>query len=92
MPLWQSVAALHARPSTHLPHFDPPQSTSLSTPFATWSAHVGATHFAAVHTPDAQSRARAHLLPSAHPAAQEPPQSTSASSLFCTRSAQLAAA
>jgi hypothetical protein len=41
-PLWQSDAKLHILPATHLPQLAPPQSTSVSVPFLTVSAHVGA--------------------------------------------------
>jgi hypothetical protein len=77
----QSLFAAHPFPA---PHVCPvatqpaPQSTSVSPPFFTPSAHVGAAHALAVQTPDVQSAPIAHLLPFAQ-APHGPPQSTSVS-------------
>src|SRR4051794_23446325 len=73
-PLRQSSATAHALPTAQ-PEQAPPQSTSVSAPFFTWSLHAGAAHTPFVHTRLAQSVPRAQRLPAAqvgHGACPEP--------------------
>jgi hypothetical protein len=63
------------RPSSHFAQL-PPQSTSLSPPFATASVQVGAWQTPPEQTRDAQSSATVHACTSSQ-ARQLPPQSTS---------------
>jgi len=44
MPLSQSPVRIQELPSEHFLHFEPPQSTSLSEPFAISSLHVASAH------------------------------------------------
>jgi hypothetical protein len=90
-PLWQSPATAHVAPAAHLPQEAPPQSMSVSTPFLTPSAHVGAWHTPAVQTPLWQSPGTEQVLALAHLPQEAPPQSTSVSVPFLTKSVQLAA-
>jgi hypothetical protein len=89
--------APHVFPSTHLrlvgaAAHEPPQSTSVSLPFAIVSLHdAGVQVPVAPHTPLAQSPPPPHFFPSAHrslvgAAAHEPPQSTSVSLPFAIMS------
>jgi hypothetical protein len=59
-PFAQSDAPEQARPVPHCPHEGPPQSTSLSSPFATRSSHAGAAHAPAAQTWLAQSSPERH--------------------------------
>jgi hypothetical protein len=54
-PLAQSAFTLHAPPFAQGAQTAPPQSTSVSLPFLTMSAHDGAWHTPPVHTPVVQS-------------------------------------
>jgi hypothetical protein len=84
-PFWQSAPELQPEPGGHLPHAGPPQSTSVSEPFFTWSVQSGALHLPASHTPLVQSPLRRQFLPSAQPG-HAPPQSTSVSEPLFTPS------
>jgi hypothetical protein len=86
------VLAPHICPSTHAVQMPPPQSTSVSSPFFTASAQLGAAQTPAVHTLLWQSAAPAHSLPVPQSAGQVPPQSTSVSIPFFTMSLQVGAA
>jgi hypothetical protein len=88
LPVPQPLPLAHGFPGAHVP----PQSTSVSVPFFTVSAQVGATQMwsAAGQTPSAQSGATAQALPVAH-RGQVDPQSTSVSVPFLTASVQLGA-
>jgi hypothetical protein len=79
--LAQSAPVAHALPEAHGGQ-PPPQSTSVSAPFFTWSVHEGGAH-AFAHTRDAQSFATRHSSFAGH-ATHEPPQSTSDSEPFWT--------
>src|SRR6185295_5268880 len=68
----------------------PPQSTSLSSPFATPSVQVGATQIMFWQDLERQSFASLHFLP-APQAMHGPPQSVSVSRPFFTMSLQLGA-
>src|SRR5439155_17663609 len=83
-PLWQSPPPWHALPGPHLPHFMPPQSTSVSSWFLSPSLQPGAaTQTLAVHTSiAAQSASTTHALPLAQGEQLPPPQSTAASPWF----------
>ena len=81
----QSSATRHIRPTSHEGDDEPPQSTSVSSPFRTRSAR-GAAHSPPSHTRLAQSRPVRHPLPSPHEGACVPPQSTADSSPFMTPS------
>jgi hypothetical protein len=71
--------------------FDPPQSMSLSLPFFTPSAQLGAWHRPAVQSRLAQSPFPPQVLPGAHAVQRDPPQSTSLSPAFCVPSEHVAA-
>jgi hypothetical protein len=43
-PLVQSLLPIQPRPSAHTSQAEPPQSTSVSKPFTTWSLQLAATH------------------------------------------------
>jgi hypothetical protein len=93
-PLVQSPGVVQPLP---LAHFfagaqDPPQSTSVSVPFFTTSAHVGAWHFLGVplQTPLPQSAAVLHVLPATQ-SAHVPPQSISLSVWFLVASLHVGA-
>jgi hypothetical protein len=88
-PLAQSEAPVHVLPVPHFGQDAPPQSTSVSVPFLTTSAHVGAWHTRPVHTPLWQSEPELHALPAAHFGHDAPPQSMSVSVPFLTTSVQL---
>jgi hypothetical protein len=77
----QSASEAHCPPAAQ-PGQVPPQSTSVSLPFFTVSVHVGATHFDAVQTPDAQSSGPAQARLSPQCIGHDPPQSTSVSLPF----------
>src|SRR6186713_1944990 len=64
------------------------QSTSLSPPFLTPSAHVAGAQTPASHAPESQSMWLAQPSPSAQPGQSRPPQSVSVSSPFFSPSAQ----
>jgi hypothetical protein len=81
----QSTFEAHRRPAAQ-PGQAPPQSTSVSLPFFTVSVHVGAMHFDAAHTPDAQSSGTAQARLSPQRVVHELPQSTSVSLPFFTES------
>src|SRR4051794_1109337 len=66
----------------------PPQSTSLSAPFFSWSMQVAGTHWPAPQFRLRQSPPVAHAAPSPHLLAQLPPQSLSVSPPFFTPSEQ----
>jgi len=87
----QSLATRHALPVAHLVTQDPPQSTSVSLPFLTESAQVGARQVPLVHTPLMQSEPDEQVTPSAHflVGAQPPPQSGPVSVPFLTASEQV---
>jgi len=68
---------------------EPPQSTSVSVPFRTKSAQVGAWHVA-LHTALVQSAPALHVLPFGHEAQVPPPQSTADSSPFWMASEHVA--
>jgi hypothetical protein len=78
-PVAQSVATEQFEPRPHAGQ-GPPQSTSVSAPFATPSVQLGATQ-TRLQTPLAQSPANRHALSTSH-FGQEPPQSVSVSSPF----------
>jgi hypothetical protein len=59
----------------------PPQSTSVSLPFSTWSLQLAAAQWPALQTPLTQSPAAPHATPSEH-AGHVPPQSTALSEPF----------
>jgi hypothetical protein len=61
---------------------------SVSVPFMTTSAQLGAWQIVPMHTPLWQSAATAQIFPAAH-LPQTPPQSMSVSTPFFTRSVQL---
>jgi hypothetical protein len=85
VPAAQSPAAAQSFPRLHGLQ-DPPQSTSLSSPFLMPSSH--ATHTPPTHLLETQSVPEPQLFPFAH-FAQDPPQSTSLSSPFVRPSVQL---
>ena len=65
-------------PATHFDGQEPPQSVSVSSPFATRSAHEGAMQRAPEHALVTQSETTEQVLPTAHDA-HDPPQSMSVS-------------
>jgi hypothetical protein len=71
----QSTLAAHALPFAQPGQVPPPQSTPVSVPFFTPSAHVACAQRLLVQTPLAQSVAAVHATPAAH-FWQPPPQST----------------
>src|SRR5439155_16462437 len=77
--LTQSRARKQARPLTQGTHVPPPQSTSVSPPFFTASAHEGAAQVAFTHTPLRQSPPPMHACPVWHLGQVLPPQSMSVS-------------
>ena len=79
--LLQSIWPLHAWPSAHAGH-DPPQSTSVSSPFATPSPQLGGAHFVLTQNPLAQSFPSEQPESFPHFAGHSPPQSTSDSPPF----------
>jgi hypothetical protein len=76
---------LHALPCAHGAH-GPPQSTSVSLPSSTPSAHESGAQTFERHVAEAQSAFTLHASPGGH-GAHEPPQSTSVSSPFFLPSA-----
>jgi hypothetical protein len=89
-PLAQSLPAAQRLPGGHGLHV-PPQSTSVSVPFFTESAHPGVWQTPAVHTELRQSLGNRHAAPPVHTPHAPPPQSMSVSLPFLTKSVQLAA-
>jgi hypothetical protein len=87
---WQSAFEPHFFPAVHPVGQLPPQSTSVSSPFRTWSPQPGVTHVPLVHTPSAQSFLVLHPLSTGHRGQTVPPQSTSDSSPFRALSKQVA--
>jgi hypothetical protein len=84
---WQSPALPHPRPSVHLGHVVPPQSTSDSLPLRVWSVHVGLWQiFELLHTELEQSPLPLHVLPWPQRGQVCPPQSVSDSLPFFTES------
>ena len=77
--LEQSVFRTHLSPAAQAAHPPPPQSTSLSLPFFTWSSHLEDWQMSEVQTPVAQSPAAAQAWLAAHFLHSAPPQSTSVS-------------
>jgi hypothetical protein len=72
----QSVPARQATPAAHGEHASPPQSTSVSFPFFTWSPQVAGRQVPPVpQTSDAQSASTVQPPPSPHGAQSGPPQS-----------------
>jgi hypothetical protein len=63
--LEQSLGARHFLALAQGPHVPPPQSTSVSAPFATVSIQVAVWHTLAVQTPLRQSAAATHRSPEA---------------------------
>jgi hypothetical protein len=90
-PLWQSAGSAHVAPAPHLGHAPPPQSTSVSVPFLTTSAQLGAWQMLPMHTPAWQSDATLHILPAGHLPQVAPPQSMSVSVPFFTLSPHVGA-
>src|SRR5215208_2033269 len=82
MPLRQSENIRHAFASAHAAQFGPPQSVSVSVPFATASLHVASRQAALTQTWLSQSLAT--VQPEAAPQVGQllPPQSTPVSSPF----------
>jgi len=76
--LMQSPAQPHRLPAAQGEH-DPPQSTSVSMPFALPSSHAAAAHAPLSHTLLLQSRASVQAWPGSQPEQAPPPQSTSLS-------------
>jgi hypothetical protein len=64
----------------------PPQSTSVSAPFFTWSPQIGLWHTFGEQTPLTQSTGAPHDWPGWHPLQPPPPQSTAFSLPFFTPS------
>ena len=87
-PTAQSRLRVQAAPSGQGAHEGPPQSTSLSRPFASWSVQLAAAHAPPVQTPLSQSVPITQRWPSAQ-ASQPPPQSTSVSAPDTFASRQL---
>jgi hypothetical protein len=87
--LAQSAGAVQLLPGSHLPHAEPPQSMSLSSPFLTESLQVAATHTEPTQDRVTQSAPVLHPLVSPQ-AAHAPPQSTSVSPPFFRPSPQSA--
>jgi hypothetical protein len=88
----QSEASAQPCPEPHAAQVPPPQSVSVSLPFLTPSAQVGAWHVLVVvpvHTPLAQSLPTRQTLADAQVGQVPPPQSTSVSAPFFTTSAQV---
>ena len=69
----------------------PPQSTSVSSPFATESLQLGAAHVCAVQTPLVQSGPTAQPIPTSQGEQAGPPQSRLVSEPFFTPSLQVGA-
>ena len=88
--LMQSIASWHIKPSAHLLGQSPPQSTSLSVPFSTWSSQLAAVQVPPLHRLLAHASLVAQVWPAAHK--HPPPQSTWSSAPFITPSLQLGAA
>jgi hypothetical protein len=86
--LWQSAPPPQPSPSAHWVEHDPPQSTSVSSPFFLVSPHVASAHAPEVQTFSAQSPAAVQVRPGAQ-SAQPPAQSMSVSVPFFTPSLQL---
>jgi hypothetical protein len=87
MPLRQSLSVEQPCPSKQ-DEQDPPQSTSVSSPFLTPSLQTGTEQAPPSQTPLTQSVFDLQVLPFGH-LSQEPPQSTSVSVPFWTPSTQL---
>ncbi len=83
---WSGPHFLGLNPDAH----EPPQSTSVSLPFWTPSAHVGTRHVFCLQTPCRQSSAASQICPGAHVAPHAPPQSMSVSSPFFVPSSHVA--
>jgi hypothetical protein len=78
--LAQSLDPTHASPASQRGHApEPPQSTSVSSPFSTRSPHVGARHWFSWHDALPQSDPESQRLPAKQGGHTPPPQSTSAS-------------
>jgi hypothetical protein len=66
---------MQVAPSLQPGHVPPPQSTSVSLPFAIPSVHEGIRQYPPEHTSEVQSRGIAHACPGAHGSQSGPPQS-----------------
>jgi hypothetical protein len=88
--LAQSSAPAQIRPSAHGEQL-PPQSTSVSLPLSTPSAHVGRSQkpVPTLHTAVVQSPPKLQFLPGAHFGHSGPPQSMSVSAPFFIESVQI---
>jgi hypothetical protein len=91
-PSVQSLPLLHFFVAVQRVGQLPPQSTSVSSPFCTWSEQPGSTQVPFVQTPWSQSPWLRQDCPAWQSGQTLPPQSTSLSSPFRTRSRQLGCA
>jgi len=89
MPDAQSLSPLHDWLVMQSGH-DPPQSTSLSSPFFMPSPQPANTQTPPAHSPDAQSLGTVHIEPSLQAGHTPPPQSISLSLPFFTPSEHVA--
>ncbi|CAF1169825.1 unnamed protein product [Rotaria sordida] len=92
--LIQSLLSLHFKPSSHLGHNAPPQSSSVSGPLSVLSLQVGAENdvprqITPSQTSLIQSLLTLHFKPSSHFGHNPPPQSSSVSGPFSVLSLQL---
>jgi hypothetical protein len=89
--LAQSEPSVHALPLEQAAHVPPPQSTSVSAAFFTWSVQVAAWQMCPAQVPLAQSVPTLQPLPLPHAVHDPPPQSTLVSAPFLIPSLQLGA-
>ena len=87
----QSLAVAHDRPAAQGAQAGPPQSTSVSVPFATPSLQPGSAHTPDEQNDVVQSSPVRHALPTPHAEHVPPPQSMAVSAPFFTPSAQVLA-
>src|ERR1700761_5175020 len=93
MPVVQSPSTAQPRPSAHLLHVEPPQSTSVSSPFFRPSLHLASLQRPSLQTKLRQSSLKRHSPPEGQRAGEHvSPQSMSDSLPLRTPSSHLGAA